>query len=83
LNTCGDADDLFIDERRNRIYLSCGEGFIDVLAFQGEKYVNIDRIPTALGARTSLLVPSIDRFILAVRSTATTPAAIWVLRPAP
>ncbi|HEY4969706.1 MAG TPA: hypothetical protein VII35_07360 [Steroidobacteraceae bacterium] len=80
-NTCGDADDLFIDERRNRTYLSCGEGFIDVFAFQSELYVNIDRIPTASGARTSLFVPNIDRLILAVRSTGATPASIWVFRP--
>src|SRR5262249_4262745 len=24
--TCGDADDVFVDERRNRVYVSCGEG---------------------------------------------------------
>ena len=29
-DTCGDVDDLFIDAKRQRIYISCGEGFIDV-----------------------------------------------------
>ena len=81
VNTCADADDLFVDERRNRIYVSCGEGFIDVLASRGEKYVSIDRIPTVSGARTSLFVPGIDRFVLAVRSIGATPACIWVFRP--
>lgn len=82
-DTCGDSDDLFVDERRSRIYVSCGEGFIDVLAATGKGYVSIGRIRTAPGARTSLFVPSIDRFILAVRSMGTTPASIWVLRPVP
>ena len=31
LDTCGDADDIFFDSRRHRIYVSCGEGFVDVL----------------------------------------------------
>jgi DNA-binding beta-propeller fold protein YncE len=81
VNTCGDADDLFIDQRRNRIYVSCGAGFIDVLAGHGESYVSIGRIPTASGARTSLFVPALDRFFLAVRSAGATPASIWVFRP--
>src|SRR5215468_4838649 len=28
---CGDADDLFVDAKRGRVYVSCGEGFLDVL----------------------------------------------------
>jgi hypothetical protein len=27
---CDDADDLFVDAKRSRIYVSCGEGFIDI-----------------------------------------------------
>jgi len=27
---CGDADDLFMDAKRHRIYVSCGEGYLDV-----------------------------------------------------
>jgi YVTN family beta-propeller protein len=80
-NTCEDADDVFIDDQRNRVYVSCGEGVIDVLAAQGGSYISIDRVPTAPGARTSLFIPSIDRFALAVRATGATPAAIWVFRP--
>ena len=33
-DTCGDSDDVFFDEKRRRIYVSCGAGFIDV--FQRE-----------------------------------------------
>jgi hypothetical protein len=83
VDTCSDADDVFVDEKRNRIYVSCGEGFVDILAAQGAGYVSLGRIPTASGARTSLFVPGIDRLVLAVRSTGTTPASIWVFRPTP
>ena len=81
VNTCGDADDVFLDEKRNRLYVSCGEGFVDVLASQGEGYVSIGRIPTAAGARTALFVLEMDRLMLAVRATAVSPASVWVLRP--
>ena len=30
VDTCGDADDVFIDTKRRPIYMTCGAGFIDV-----------------------------------------------------
>src|SRR5262249_14206961 len=30
VDACGDADDLFIDAKRHRIYVSCGAGVIDI-----------------------------------------------------
>jgi DNA-binding beta-propeller fold protein YncE len=80
-DTCRDADDVFVDSRRRRLYVSCGEGVIDVLAQSGSGYERIARIPTVAGARTSLFVPANDRFYLGVRATASEPAAIWVFRP--
>ena len=82
-DTCGDSDDAFVDSKRHRVYVSCGEGFADVFAAQGDGYVKVGHVATAAGARTALFVPAIDRFLLAVRATATEPAAIWVFRPAP
>jgi DNA-binding beta-propeller fold protein YncE len=79
--TCGDSDDVFYDAPRHRIYVSCGEGFIDV--FDAEGYHRIGRIRTVAGARTSLFVPGIDRLLLAVRANGREPAAIWVYRPNP
>ena len=81
--TCGDSDDVFVDSKRRRVYVSCGEGFIDVLEPRAEGYASVERIPTSAGARTGLFVPALDRFFLAVRATSTEPAAIWVYRPAP
>jgi YVTN family beta-propeller protein len=81
--TCGDADDLFIDAKRGRVYVSCGSGFLDVLEAEGTTYRRIARLPTVSGARTSLFVPELDRLLVAIRTSAAEPAAIWVFRPMP
>jgi YVTN family beta-propeller protein len=81
--TCGDADDLFIDAKRSRVYVSCGSGFIDVFETKGVTYRRIARIPTVSGARTSLFVPELDRLLVAVRTSTAESAAIWVFRPVP
>jgi YVTN family beta-propeller protein len=80
---CGDADDLFVDARRGRIYVSCGEGFLDVFDTRGRDYRRLARLSTIRGARTSYYVPSVDRLFLAVRAASPEPAAVWVYRPAP
>ena len=81
--TCGDADDLFVDATRSRVYVSCGVGFLDVLDAKEAAYRRIARIPTVSGARTSLFVPEMDRLLVAVRASSGEPAAVWVFRPMP
>src|ERR1035437_6018388 len=81
--TCGDADDLFIDAKRARVYVSCGSGFVDVFETKGAEYRRIARIPTVSGARTSLFVPELDRLLVAARASSEEPAAIWIFRPLP
>jgi YVTN family beta-propeller protein len=83
IGTCGDADDLFVDPKRHRVYVSCGEGVIDVLELREAEYRRLARVPTVSGARTSLFVPELDRLFVAVRARSGEPAAIWVFRPAP
>lgn len=83
LDICGDADDVFVDSRRHRLYVSCGEGVVDVLENRGAGYAWAGRVPTVSGARTSLLVPEMDRLFVAVRATSSEPAAVWVFRPTP
>jgi DNA-binding beta-propeller fold protein YncE len=83
ITTCGDADDVFVDAKRRRVYVSCGSGAIDVLDAGGETYQRIAHIATVTGARTALFVPERDRLYLAVRATSGEPAAIWVFRPSP
>jgi YVTN family beta-propeller protein len=81
--TCGDSDDLFIDAKRARVYVSCGAGYIDVFEAGGQAYRRLGRVATASGARTSFFAPDLDRLYLAVRATSAEPAAIWVYRPSP
>jgi DNA-binding beta-propeller fold protein YncE len=83
VTTCGDVDDLFLDPKRDRVYVSCGEGFLDVLAADGDSYRQVARIATAPGARTSLFVPELDRLLLAVPVNGEAKAAIWSFRPLP
>jgi YVTN family beta-propeller protein len=83
IETCGDADDLFIDAKRTRVYISCGAGFLDVLEAKEGSYRRIARIPTVSGARTSLFIPEMDRLLVAVRASLGEPAAIWMFRPMP
>jgi DNA-binding beta-propeller fold protein YncE len=80
--TCGDVDDLFVDTKRARVYVSCGTGFVDVFETNGTAYRHLARVPTSPGARTSLFVPEMDRLLVAVRAGAG-PAAIWVYKPMP
>lgn len=81
--TCGDADDVFVDQRRNRVYVSCGEGVVDVLQRQGDGYERLARVLTSTGARTSLFSDALDRLYVAARSVGGAPAALWVFRPTP
>ncbi len=83
LPTCGDADDVFVDVKRGRLYVSCGEGAIEVFERRPEGYAALARIATALGARTALFAPERDRLYLAVPARGGEDAAIWIFRPLP
>jgi hypothetical protein len=79
--TCGDADDVFHDRRRQRVYVVCGEGLVDVLAPDDSGFRRLGRVPTVVGARTGLFAPELDRLFVAVRARGAEPAAIWVFKP--
>jgi DNA-binding beta-propeller fold protein YncE len=79
--TCGDADDVFHDARRDRLYVTCGDGAVDVFDVAGGLYRHLSRLKTVSGARTGLLVAELDRLFVAVRARGGEPAAIWVFRP--
>jgi hypothetical protein len=81
-DTCGDSDDVFFDEKRPRIYVSCGAGFIDVFQREPPQLTRLMRLATSSGARTSLFVPEWDRLFLAVRAGLIgSNASIQVYRP--
>jgi YVTN family beta-propeller protein len=63
----GDTDDLWYDVARKRLYVSGGEGFIDVFQQQdGNRFARTAHLATAAGARTSLFVQDLNRLFLAV-----------------
>jgi DNA-binding beta-propeller fold protein YncE len=79
---CSDADDVFVDDKRRLVYVSCGEGFVDVLASRDNRYARIARVETVAGARTALFSPELSRLFVAARASADEPATIWVFRAA-
>ena len=78
-DTIGDTDDVFYDARRKRLYVSGGEGAVDVLQDQPTGFARVARIPTAAGARTSLFVPEFNRLYVAVPHRGAQRAAVMVL----
>jgi DNA-binding beta-propeller fold protein YncE len=75
----GDADDVFLDAKRSRIYISCGAGFLDVI--DSASFKLLEKIPTASGARTSLFVPELNRLYLAVPHRGDQQAEVRVYEP--
>ena len=80
---CTDSDDAFVDSKRQRVYVICGEGYVDSLDASGSGFTRIARFKTSGGARTGLFIPELDRLLVAVRASGGVPAALWVLRPGP
>jgi len=67
LSACGDADDLFYDAPSTLIYLSGGQGCVNVFRQTNSMiYDRLDTVETSPGARTSLLVASAHRLYVAV-----------------
>ena len=48
----GDADDVFVDAKRQRLYVVCGEGAIDIFSRERGTYQPLESVPTVAGART-------------------------------
>ncbi|HKD67847.1 MAG TPA: hypothetical protein VKB84_13465 [Candidatus Binataceae bacterium] len=79
LSACGDTDDLFYDSASKLIYLSGGQGCVDVFRqSDSATYERVGTISTLPGARTSLLVPSTHRLYVAVPHRGTQRAELMV-----
>ena len=82
LAICGDTDDLFFDSKRKRLYVSCGEGAIDVIEQRGpDRYEERERVPTRAAARTSLFSPETDALYVALPKHGPYAAEIRVYAP--
>lgn len=68
-NCAGDIDDIFYDEVKKLIYLSCGEGQVNLYHQEGkDQYKEETVIETHSGARTALLIPQQNKYIVACPS---------------
>ncbi len=78
-----DADDVYYDSGRKRIYVPGGEGFISVFQQQDPDHFSLlVKVPTTLGARTAGYFgkgrKGFDRFFLGVPARADHGAEIWI-----
>ncbi len=77
-----DADDIYYDTGRKRIYVPGGEGFISVIQqTDADHYRPLAKVPTTIGARTGLWFEKRDRFYLGVPASSKQGAALWVFAP--
>jgi DNA-binding beta-propeller fold protein YncE len=76
-----DTDDLFFDVVNKSIYVSCGQGSIDVIQqTDADHYAAAKTLSTAAGARTSLFVPELKILCLAVPHRGNQLAEIRIFR---
>lgn len=81
-STCGDADDVFYDATRGRVYVACGAGGVDIFESGSSHLTRASHVETLAGARTALFDPVLDRLFVAARSSGPgKPASVLVLRP--
>ncbi len=81
VGACGDADDIFYDSARKRLYVSCGDGHVAIFDAASGGLTETSRISTRKGARTSLFAPELDRLFVAVPMSGNRLAEIWVYAP--
>jgi hypothetical protein len=81
LPACGDADDVFYDARRKRVYLICGDGSIAVLAASADNLEELSRLETRAGARTGYYAPELDLLFVAAPVKGSGGAEILVYEP--
>lgn len=67
LDIAPEPDGVHYDARQQLIYISCGDGSLDVVRqIDANSYEFVVRVPTAKGAATSLFVPELNQLFLAV-----------------
>jgi hypothetical protein len=77
----GDVDDLYWDKTSKQIYISGGGGSVNIFKQTGDaSYQKIADIKTRNGARTSLLVPELNLFLIAARANGDQKAALLVYK---
>jgi ABC-type uncharacterized transport system permease subunit len=77
-----DVDGIYYDPKRKQLYLSCGEGYVEVLKqTDADHYKLLDCQATAAGAATSLYSTRLDKLFLAVPQSKEHGASIRIYQP--
>ncbi len=67
-NISGDADDIFNDLADSLIFVSCGNGSINIFKHANSENIFLkEKVKTVPGARTSLFVPELNELFIAAR----------------
>ena len=83
-NMVSDVDDLYYDKNKKRVYISGGGGYINIFQQVGAgTYKQITSMVTRNGARTSLLIPRLNFFVLAERAEYGNPARLLIYNTSP
>lgn len=74
-----DADDVFYDPERKRIYVICGQGVIEVIGQDdADRYQTLAHVRSAAGARTGLFVAARNALYVAVPARAGSAAEVRI-----
>jgi DNA-binding beta-propeller fold protein YncE len=77
IDISGDADDVFYDSKRHRIYVVCGAGQTDIIEqTDADQYRLVAKTETANGARTGFFAPARDTLFVAIPRRGSQPAEI-------
>ncbi|GAC1306802.1 MAG: hypothetical protein NVSMB10_11850 [Steroidobacteraceae bacterium] len=79
LPTGDDIDDMVYDAASKRIYLACGEGFVDVFhQIDADHYEELGRAVTGPRAKTGVLVPQLNRYFAVAARKGNVPAKLFI-----
>jgi len=82
LDIAAEADGVYYDAPRHRIYISCGSGSIEVIQQKdADHYESAGKVSTVKGAATSLFAADMDRLFLAVPQSTGHTAEIRIYQP--
>jgi hypothetical protein len=80
----GWADGIFVDQKRQRIYVSTGVGHIETYTIEAtDVYRRQATVDTAVMAKTSLYSSELDRMYVSVPHLGATMAQILIFKPSP
>jgi hypothetical protein len=84
ISMAGDADDLYYYAEMKEVIVSGGDGHISIYKQENlNKFNQVANIPTRKGARTSLLIPQLNTFVLAARAESGMQAELMLYSLAP